>query len=85
MSMLALTPPGLLPEDSAAELEATFAIASEDNDRYVMAVGVEGLRRLSLPSASEISNDPAARSRASLLNELAFNRFCPINSPSSPF
>jgi hypothetical protein len=85
MSMLALTPPGLLPPDAAAQLEGVFAAAAEDDDRYVMSVGVEGLRRLNLPSAEEMASDPSAMSKASLLNELAFMRFCPINSPTSPF
>jgi hypothetical protein len=67
MSMLALTPPGLLPPAAAAQLEGVFAAASEDDDRYVMSAGVEGLRRLNLPSAEEMASDPSAMSKASLL------------------
>jgi hypothetical protein len=34
--MLALTPPGLLPPAAADRLEGVFAMAAEDDDRYVM-------------------------------------------------
>eukprot|EP01043_Picozoa_sp_COSAG02_P049009 COSAG02_NODE_4880_length_4868_cov_3.239463_3_plen_62_part_00 len=36
MAMLALTPPGLLPPAAADRLEGVFAMAAEDDDRYVM-------------------------------------------------
>jgi len=46
-----------------------------------MAVGVEGLRRLNLPSAEEIAASPEAQSRADLLNRkiVILSRFacCP--------
>ena len=47
MSMLALTPPGLLPEDSAVELEAMFATSSEDDDRCVNPSNLSASRSLS--------------------------------------
>ena len=39
MAMLALTVPGLLPPAAAERLEEVFAMAAEDDDRYVMRCG----------------------------------------------
>lgn len=49
------------------------------------SVGVEGLRRMNLPSTDALKRDPSAMAKVSLLNELTFMRFCPINSPRAPF
>ena len=65
---------------SMRKLSDALIAASEDDDRYVIAAAVEGLKWLQLRELDD-DNGPAAR----LMKKLVFERWCPINSVRAPF
>jgi len=66
-------------ESSKQALAAALTRAAVDDDRYVIAAAVEGLKWLRL---LEIGDDETARK---LTKKLVWERFCPINSVRAPF
>ena len=63
-------------------LASALATASNDDDRYVVAAAVEGLKWLQLGELGETSASSAA---AKLVKKLVWERWCPINSVRAPF
>lgn len=71
-------------ESSKQALAAALTCAAVDDDRYVIAAAVEGLKWLRL---LEIGDDETAVNAAArtLTKKLVWERFCPINSVAAPF
>eukprot|EP01052_Picozoa_sp_SAG31_P033535 SAG31_NODE_3806_length_3866_cov_1.907619_1_plen_451_part_00 len=69
-------------EASKNALADALMRASSDDDRYVVAAAVEGLKWIQL---SELGDAASNTATAKLVKKLAWERWCPINSVRAPF